>query len=105
MEPKTGVYAQHLTEDGGFIDEVRLGDAVELCGMRGTVAFEAGAFGVAVEDGVDWDALDARCKETCPGSPCLACRHNDIDSLWEMLSNLGDVDTIYDLHIIDRKGV
>ena len=40
-------------------DDIKLGDQVNLFGMKGKVCFECGAFGIGFPDGIDYDLIQS----------------------------------------------
>ena len=71
---------------------VHEGDAIRFCGHKGKVVFECGCLGVAVEDGIDYDALqkfmDSHEVECC-GNEFTGCFNDNFISLWEIYWNFG----------------
>lgn len=65
------------------------GDKVEFCGHKGTVIFECGAFGISVEDGIDYSALQRFMNEheECCGNDYSGCENDNFISLWEIYWN------------------
>lgn len=84
-------------------NEIYLGDAVKLPnGQKGEVVFDAGAFGVAVEDYIDWDSMEETIQLPQYNYPHFV--HNDnFISLWELLWNCGCDGYIMGLSVIESE--
>ncbi|WP_053983406.1 YopX family protein [Niameybacter massiliensis] len=66
------------------------GDIVKLNGQVGTIVFECGAFGIAIDDCVDYDKIqEAMDKDDeCCGNEFEGCMNDNFISLWEIYWNL-----------------
>lgn len=74
---------------------VREGDAVRFCGHEGKVIFECGTLGVAVEQGIDYDALQKFMDEhedECCGNQFSGCMNDNFISLWEIYWNFNCIE-------------
>lgn len=69
-------------------NRIRVGDRVELFGIVGEAVFECGAYGIAFEDVIDWDAITGKIKERtgCDNRPDF-CFNDNFISFWELLWN------------------
>lgn len=80
-QQETGVLDKNL-------NEIKLGDTVMLFGLVGDVTFDAGTYGIAFNDNIDWDKLSSKIKEEtdCDNEPSF-CMCDNFVSLWELLWN------------------
>lgn len=69
-------------------NRIRVGDRVKLFGIVGEAVFECGAYGIAFEDVIDWDAITGKIKEHtgCDNRPDF-CFNDNFISFWELLWN------------------
>ena len=66
------------------------GDTVMFCGYKGKVVFVCGAFGIEVENGIDYLALQKFMDEhetECCGNEYRGCENDNFISLWEIYWN------------------
>ncbi len=66
------------------------GDIVRFNGQIGIIVFECGAFGIAIDDDVDYDRIQEFMDkdEECCGSAFEGCFNDNFISLWEIYWNL-----------------
>ena len=65
-----------------------VGDTVTLFGMVGTVKFEAGAYGIAFSNSIDWELIEGKIFQVtgCDNSPSF-CYNDIFISFWELIWN------------------
>lgn len=65
----TGIYDEEL-------NTLEVDDEVSLFGMKGTVTFSCGAYGIGFDE-IDWDLIESKIPEItgCDNTPCFC--HND----------------------------
>lgn len=67
--------------------EIALGDKVQLVtGDIGEIVFECGAYGVAFQNSIDYDKIQAAMDEDdwCCGNHYSGCKNDNFISLWEL---------------------
>lgn len=70
--------------------EIELGNEVEIInGQLGTVVYECGAFGVAIQDFIDYESIQDCMDEDdwCCGNEYSGCRNDNFISIWELYWN------------------
>lgn len=71
-------------------NEICLGDHVLLItGDVGKIVFECGAYGVAIQDCIDYYKIQAKMDESdwCCGNRYSGCKNDNFISLWELYWN------------------
>ena len=88
-------------------NEILLGDNVKLiAGQIGEVVFERGAFGVGVQEGVDYNKIQESMNEIdwCCGNYYSGCLNDNFISLWELYWNFNcEEDVLYPLEKIENE--
>lgn len=76
----TGIYDEEL-------HTLEVDDEVSLFGMKGTVTFACGAYGI-VFDEIDWDLIESKIFEVtgCDNTPNF-CYNDNFISFWELMWN------------------
>lgn len=76
----TGVYDTELAP-------IYEGDIVRFLRYVGTVVFEEGCFGIAINETIDWDYIAEEMAEYAGTNPLSAVCNDNFISLWEILWN------------------
>lgn len=77
----TGIYDEEL-------NALEVDDEVSLFGMKGTVTFGCGAYGIGFYDEIDWDLIESKILEVtgCDNAPYF-CHNDNFISFWELMWN------------------
>ena len=85
------------------LNRICLNDIVRLPnGQEGKVVFEAGAYGVAVADVIDWDSMAKKINYPDMNSPDF-CFCDNFVSFWELLWNCGADEVISGLKVVGHE--
>lgn len=76
----TGVYDTELIK-------IYEGDIVRFLHYVGTVVFDSGCFGIAINETIDWDYIAEEMAEYAGTNPLSAVCNDNFISLWEILWN------------------